>query len=130
MRNKMKNIYRFPVILLAILIAGALPLKAGSDLPEKEAREYLKHGALVVDVRTVREYKAGHLTNAVNIPLAELKEKLPGVATNKSAVILLHCQTGGRSGKAERELRAMGYTNAFNIGSYERAKDIVNSPTR
>jgi phage shock protein E len=124
----MKNRDRFAALLLAMLLMGAFTIMAG-DLPVKEAREYLKHGALVVDVRTVREYKAKHLTNTVNIPLAELKEKLPGVATNKTAIILLHCQSGGRSGTAERELRAMGYTNAFNLGSYERAKSILNGAT-
>ena len=113
----------------AMLVAG-FTFKAGAEMSEAEAREYLKRGALVVDVRTVEEFNTRHLTNVVNIPLAELKDKLPGVVTNKSQVVLLHCRTGRRSGIAESELRALGYTNAFNIGAFERAGKIVATPSR
>jgi hypothetical protein len=30
-----------------------------------------------------------------------------------------------RSGVAKQKLKGMGYTNAFNLGSYGRAKDII-----
>jgi phage shock protein E len=110
----------------ALLVAG-LAFKAGAELSEAEARDLLKRGAIVVDVRTVEEFNAKRLTNVINIPVAEVKEKLPTVVTNKSDVVLLHCRTGRRSGIAETELRAMGYTNAFNIGSFERAENILKA---
>ena len=109
----------------AVLIVAGFAFPVRADLSEAEARAQLKRGALVVDVRTVKEYQAGHLTNTVNIPLAELKEKLPALATNKSDVVLLHCASGQRSRTAERELRALGYTNAFNIGSLKQARKIL-----
>jgi phage shock protein E len=105
-------------------------LNARAEVSEAEAREHLKRGALVVDVRTVAEFNAKHLTNAVNVPLAELKAKLPGVVTNKSQVLLLHCRSGQRSRVAERELRGLGYTNAFNLGSFDLAEKIVAGPKR
>ena len=108
--------------LFAALFAGPA---AAADLTEAEARAYVQKGALVVDVRTVEEYATKHLTNVVNIPLEVVKEKFPTVATNKSDVVLLHCRSGRRSGLAEKELRALGYTNVFNIGSFERAETIV-----
>jgi phage shock protein E len=112
----------------AVLLVTIFLSQVRAELSEVEARAHLKRGALVVDVRTVGEFQAGHLTNAVNIPLAELKTKLPGVATNQAAVILLHCQSGQRSRIAERELRALGYTNAFNIGSLKQARKIQITP--
>jgi phage shock protein E len=105
-------------------------LTAADVLAENAAREHLSKGALVVDVRTVEEFKSRSLTNVVNIPLAEVKEKFPDVVTNKSDVVLLHCRTGRRSGIAEKELRALGFTNVFNIGSFERAEKIVNRKAR
>jgi phage shock protein E len=124
MKNQKWIVPLFPVVIL-IAILG---FNASAELSEAEAREYLKRGALVVDVRTVEEFQTKSLTNVVNIPLAEVKEKFPGVVTNQSEVVLLHCRTGRRSGIAESELRALGYTNVFNIGSFEKAQRIVTAP--
>ena len=111
------------ILLLVLGVFGlSLPLRSAPALPESVAQEYLKNGALVIDVRTMAEFQAKHLTNVINIPLDELKAKLPQQITNRAQVLLLHCRSGRRSGLAETELRAMGYTNAFNIGSYEQAQ--------
>ena len=77
-------------------------------MSEAEAREYLKRGALVVDVRTVEEFKTQSLTNVINIPLDEVKAKFPTVVTNKSDVVLLHCRSGRRSGIAVGQLPDAG----------------------
>ena len=113
------------LLFIGIILVFVLKLRAGQALPVATAREHLKKGALVVDVRTVEEFKSGHLTNAVNIPLDEIKEALPRRVPDKSKVLLLPCRSGRRSGIAEQELRGLGYTNAFNIGSYEQAEKIV-----
>ena len=118
-------------LLLTVVILGfMLELHAAPVLPEASARDYLKNGALVIDVRTVEEFQAGHLTNVINIPLNELKEKLPRQVSDKGKVLLLHCQSGRRSGIAEAQLRAMGYTNAFSIGSFEQARKILTGGAR
>ncbi len=113
------------LLLTAAILGLMLELQAAPVLPEASARDYLKNGALVIDVRTAGEFQAGHLTNAINIPLNELKGKLPRQIPDKSKVLLLHCQSGRRSSLAETQLRTMGYTNAFNLGSYGRAESIL-----
>jgi len=67
----------------------------------------------------------GHVPNAVNIPLGELRESLPRRVKDKSQVLLLHCLSGGRSGIAKQQIKGMGYQNVFNLGSYGRARQIV-----
>jgi len=118
------------LLLIGGVIAFAFALKAAPKLSVPAAREHLRKGALLVDVRTVQEFNARHLTNAVNIPLNELKDTLPGRVPDKSKTLLLHCRSGRRSGIAEQQLRALGYTNAINIGSYEQADKIVNHGER
>ncbi len=93
----------------------------GVDFGTESAR------ALLVDVRTTAEFNAQHLTNAVNSPLDQITQSLPDRVPDKSQVILLHCRTGRRSALAEKQLRALGYTNAFNVGGYEQAERIVRS---
>jgi rhodanese-related sulfurtransferase len=121
----MKNHKLIPVVIGVAMLVALLPANTQAELSEAKAREHLQNGARVVDVRTVEEYKSKSLTNVVNIPLDVIKTKFPTIITNKSELVLLHCRTGRRSGLAETELRALGYTNVFNIGSFEKAQKIL-----
>jgi len=114
------------ILIVAGAMAAVFVLKRLSFLSPAAAHKFLQEGALVVDVRNAGEYRSGHLPDAVNIPLGELKENLPRRVTDKNQVLLLHCLSGTRSGMARRILKNMGYQNAFNLGSYGRAEKIVN----
>ncbi len=114
-------------IVIGVVFVALFVLKRMSLVSAEVARKYLAEGALVIDVRSPEEFRSGHVANAVNIPLGELSERLPRCLKDKSQVLLLHCLSGGRSGIAKRQLKGMGYTSVFNLGSYGRAKQIVSS---
>ena len=111
-------------ILLIVLTAFIL-LKRAGQISTKKALAHLKNGALVIDVRTPSEFSSGHLPSAINLPLDQIETTLPRRVKDKSQVILLHCQSGMRSGVAKKKLNALGYSNAFNLGSYGRAAEIA-----
>ena len=72
-------------------------------------------GAQLVDVREPAEFKQGHIKGALNIPLSTIpsaEKKLP----QKDEALYVYCLSGGRSGRACSQLKAMGYTNVTNIG--------------
>jgi len=117
-----------PILIAGLALAVFLGLKRLGLVSAAAARAYLKQGALVVDVRSAEEFNAGHLPDVLNIPLSELKDRLPRLVFDKNQVLLLHCLSGTRSGLARQTLKAMGYANVFNLGSYGRAKKIVNQP--
>ncbi len=112
------------LIAVAILAAFLIYRRAGL-ISIKEAQSYLKSGAMVIDVRTAGEFVAGHLPIAVNLPVSEIETNLSRRVKDKNQVLLLHCQSGARSGVAKRKLIALGCPNAFNMGSYTRAERIV-----
>ena len=113
------------VLVVSLVLAAILGLKRFGLVSVKTARQYLKAGALVVDVRSVEEFNAGHLAEAMNIPLSELQHSVPRRVSDKDRILLLHCLSGTRSGIAKRMLKGMGYQNVFNLGSYGRARRIV-----
>jgi len=53
---------------------------------------------LVIDIRDPKEYAAGTIKGAVNIPMAELAQKIGSLPTDQ--VIVFVCSTGARSGEA------------------------------
>jgi phage shock protein E len=112
-------------IILAVFLAFFL-LKRASQISAKEALAHMKSGALVIDVRTPSEFSSGHLPSAINLPLDQIETALPRRVKDKSQALLLHCQSGMRSGVAKKKLIAQGYSNVFNLGSYDRAERIVS----
>jgi phage shock protein E len=115
------------ILIVGLILIMFIGLKRLGLVSVKVARMYLKQGALVVDVRSAAEFKAGHLPEAVNIPLDELAASLPRSLADKKQVLLLHCLSGTRSGIARRMLKGMGYQNVFNLGSLARARKIAGS---
>lgn len=113
------------LIVLVIAIAYIL-FKRSGQVSKKEASEYLKSGAMVIDVRSPNEFDSGHLLQAYNLPLDRLDVLAAGMVKDKNKVLLLHCTTGIRSNLAKKRLIALGYKNVFNLGSYDRAEKIVS----
>ena len=111
------------LILAAMMVAIVLLRRSGTIAPA-EAAAHLKKGALVIDVRTAGEFNAGHLPNAINIPLALIESGSPLPLKDKKQVLLLHCRSGVRSAKAAKLLSGLGYINVFDLGSYSRAAQI------
>jgi len=71
--------------------------------------------ALLLDVRTPAEYRAGHIPGSKNVPLQTI-DRVAAVAKDKTVPLFVYCQSGARSGQAAGMLQRMGYTNVKNIG--------------
>jgi len=70
----------------------------------------------IVDVREQYEYDAGHIKDAVLVPLGSIREKAPELLPDRSEVLLLYCRSGRRSAEAARMLLDMGYENIYDFG--------------
>ena len=114
-------------IIIGVAVAAFLLLKRLTLVQPDAARDWLKQGARVIDVRSEGEFKGGHLPGAVNIPLGRLRDEIARVAPDKDQPLLLHCLSGTRSGMGKAQLKKLGYRNVFNLGSYGRAERIVGA---
>jgi phage shock protein E len=112
-------------IILMLLALAYMYMKRSGQISSKEAVEYLRNGAMLIDVRSVNEFESGHILQAHNMPLDRIDLLVPTAVRDKNKVLLLHCSTGVRSGMAKKKLEEMGYKNVFNLGSYDRAGKIV-----
>ena len=111
-----------PVNLAAFIgqndLSGYAPLETAAEL--KAALAGAASGgppALVLDVRNVNEYEAGHVAGALNIPLDELRFRLEEVP--RGVRIHAHCRSGYRSHLALRILKGNGFEDVVNVtGGY------------
>ncbi len=68
---------------------------------------------LLIDVRTAKEFEAGTIEGAINIPVDELRSRLNEIPTDRK--IYIFCQIGLRGYLAQRILVQNDYQNVLNI---------------
>lgn len=95
-----------------------------------EVRSLVEQGATFIDVREKNEFERGHLVNAINIPLSELRQRLEEIPRDKP--VYVHCRSGQRSYNAVKILQHSGYANVYNVSGsflgiclYEYFKDVT-----
>lgn len=69
---------------------------------------------LIVDVRTPAEFESEHIAGAINVPLAELPDKLP--KDSRDLVMVLTCRTDRRATAASELLAAEGFAPKVLVG--------------
>lgn len=78
--------------------------------------QYLKQGAVIVDVRSPAEFTQGASPLSINIPLADIQNRAKELDKNKP--IILCCASGARSGAAVGILKAQGFQTVINAGPW------------
>ena len=107
-------------ILCAVFIAFfmSIPLAFANDdivdISQQTLVDATPDKFLIVDVRTPEEFAEGHVPNAINIPLADIKENT-AMFNDKSQAIVMYCRSGYRAGKALDILQEKGFTNLHHL---------------
>lgn len=104
--------------LLVVLVFVAAQMFVGKIAPEK-ARELVKAGATLLDVRTPAEWKRGHLDGAKHIPLQELASRTGDVGP-KDVPVVVYCASGVRSRSARSILKRHGFSAVHDLGAMAR----------
>ncbi len=76
----------------------------------------MQEGAQIIDVRTPAEFQSGHIKGSVNIPLQNLQNGISKIKKDK--VVIVCCASGMRSASAKSILKAKGYNEVHNGGSW------------
>lgn len=94
--------------------ASAVKAMEGAALLDLINNKDLKDATLIIDVRSNEEYLAGHLANAINIPVDELDARTSEVEDFKEKPVIVYCNTGKKSAEAGDKLVAAGFTDVTN----------------
>jgi rhodanese-related sulfurtransferase len=103
-----------PWIMLIMVVAAFLWVRGGNT-NGLEARRLVAEGALLLDVRSIGEFQAGHLDGAVHVPLHELEQRSRELGPPERPIVV-YCQSGVRSAQALRTLTRHGFQRVYNLG--------------
>lgn len=77
----------------------------------------------LVDVRTAKEFNAGSVNGAINIPLDQIASRKNELKGKENLV--LFCRSGNRSGQAIAILEKHGFSNIVNGGGWKSLKNQI-----
>lgn len=96
----------------------------GGGTSSASIEEYLKDGAVVIDVRTVEEFQSGHVEGSKNIVLNTIPTKVAQIKAMNKKVIAV-CRSGARSGQATSFLSQKGI-DIINGGPWQNVAKLMN----
>lgn len=83
----------------------------------EDIRPLVEEGAYILDVRPPEDYQKGHIKNAVNIPLGQIRKRYDEIPRDRP--VYVHCKLGQTSYNVVMALQHLGFDNIFNIsGGY------------
>jgi len=96
--------------VLIYVFAFSEQKKAGKQLSVHELTRLLNGDeAILIDLRDSKEYAAGCITSAINIPSAKLEGRISELEKYRTKKIVLVDKIGQQSAPAGRKLRQAGY---------------------
>ena len=86
--------------------------------------ELVKNGAIILDVRTKKEFESGHIPGAINIPLDLIRGNVSKF--EKDAIIITCSTSGKRSASAKSILNYSEIHKVYNAGNWLKLKKQLN----
>lgn len=100
------------VVLLVLLIIHEMS-RGGRSLSTRELTALVNsEQGLVIDIRPAKDYAAGHIVGALNIPQDKLMARIGELEKHKAKTLILVDAMGQHAGTHARELLKAGFTAA------------------
>jgi len=105
------------VAILFMLIAGELRqrLSGINEVGPGEATRMLNHdNAVIVDMREDKDYREGHIVNAVHAP-ASISDAVQKLEKFRERPVIVYCRSGHSSAGFCSKLRKQGFASVYNL---------------
>jgi rhodanese-related sulfurtransferase len=90
-------------------------LQAFAALSAMQAVRLMNQGALVIDLRDKEPYDAGHIGDARNVPVGQLKSQADSLKKWRDKNVITYCDNGTNGARGARTLMELGFTKVFNL---------------
>lgn len=87
------------------------------DIEVAELKERIGKGEKlnIIDVREDWEHEEANIAGSTLIPLGDILNRLGEIENLKGEEVIVHCKSGGRSGRAKQFLASKGFANVRNL---------------
>ena len=74
-----------------------------------------REDAVVLDVRDKKEFDAGHIVDAINVPFSSLETRMDELKKYRERPVVVTCRMGQHAGSAGTMLRKNGFENVSRL---------------
>ena len=103
--------------IIVMLIASEIQqrLSRVKEVSPAEATRLLNHeNAIMIDMRTDKDYRDGHIANALNVPTGNAD--IPATLNKyRERAVVVYCQRGNRSIAFCNKLSKQGFASVYNL---------------
>ena len=114
------------VLLALLVISTAAPVVNAADAVDRTHISAADLGQLIdqgtaptiIDVRSSREYQAGHIPGAIHMPFWSALFRVDEISAAKDELVVVYCAHGPRAGFGKFALRRAGYTQVLYLDGH------------
>ena len=99
------------MLTLSVLLITERRKAAPSVSPQQATVMANGEDVLLLDIRAVADYKAGHVIGAKNIPFADITKRMSELEKYRDKPIIIICKTGQTASGAANVLKKAEYNN-------------------
>lgn len=103
------------VVLLVVTEIQIHTRKFNEARPTEVVALINRDNAVLIDIRSEKEFASGHVINAINIPIEGLGSELNKLGKYKDKPLVVCCRTGQTSLRACKELKNSGFSIVHNL---------------
>ncbi|MCK5479682.1 MAG: rhodanese-like domain-containing protein [Gammaproteobacteria bacterium] len=116
--------------IIIMLLAGEIQQRIGGvkAIGPVDATRMLNHeNAIMIDMRNDKDYKAGHIVNAVHLPECD-ESSVERLEKFRKRPLIVYCRSGQRSAGICNRLRKQGFEPVYNLKGGVLAWQNANLP--
>ena len=121
--------YSIPLLVAVILLIRSNAVKGGKKItPQDLVSLTNQDAAKLIDLRSPNEFADGHITGSINIPYADIEDRLHEIKLQEGKSLVLICDSGSQSANAGEVLNKSGYQNTVILSGGIGAWKLDNLP--
>ena len=121
--------YSVPLLVVVILLIRSNAVKGGKKItPQDLVSLTNQDAAKLIDLRSPNEFSDGHITGSINIPYADIEDRLHEIKLQEGKSLVLICDSGSQSANAGEVLNKSGYQNTVILSGGIGAWKLDNLP--
>jgi rhodanese-related sulfurtransferase len=121
--------YSVPLLVVVILLIRSNAVKGGKKItPQDLVSLTNQDAAKLIDLRSPNEFADGHITGSINIPYADIEDRLHEIKLQEGKSLVLICDSGSQSANAGEVINKSGYQNTIILSGGIGAWKLDNLP--
>ena len=106
--------YSVPLLVAIVLLIRSSAKKGGKKITAQDLINLTNQDKVkLIDLRSTADFDDGHITGSINIPYANLDDRVHEIKKYEGISLVLICETGSQSANAGEKLQHLGHQDTL-----------------